>query len=65
MAKVQPDVIGTDDAQAPEELRELASKALGLTRQIRVVEQDYSDLEGYARDSGIANYALEGHRKLR
>ena len=54
-----------DDAQAPEELRELASKALGLTRQIRVVEQDYSDLEGYARDSGIANYALEGHRKLR
>ncbi|MCH2183341.1 MAG: hypothetical protein MK108_15185 [Mariniblastus sp.] len=54
-----------DNAEVSAELREMASRALGVTREIRVVEQDYSDLESYARDSGMANYALEGHRKMR
>lgn len=54
-----------EDSSASPDLRKLASSVLSVIRRIRVVEQDYSKLEEYARDSGIANYALEGHRKLR
>ena len=54
-----------EDSSASPDLRKLASNVLSIIRRIRVVEQDYSRLEEYARDSGIANYALEGHRKLR
>ncbi|MCH2180018.1 MAG: zinc-ribbon domain-containing protein [Mariniblastus sp.] len=54
-----------DNPEEPSELRELASDVLSVVRQIQVVEQDYSRLEEYARDSGIANYALEGHREFK
>ena len=54
-----------DNPDESSELRELASSVLSVVRRIQVVEQDYSRLEEYARDSGIANHALEGHRDFK